>query len=89
MIDYFDDDDLDDEGPDSEERDPAFGLDDQSSYICHSCGQEISIALDLSAGSEQRYVEDCPVCCQPNVIVVSVSPDGQASVSSESEQDLH
>jgi hypothetical protein len=26
------------------------------------------IPLDASGGAEQTYVEDCPVCCNPNVI---------------------
>ena len=42
----------------------------ESSYICDSCGEEIIIPLDLSAGESQQYVEDCPVCCRPNVIHV-------------------
>jgi predicted RNA-binding Zn-ribbon protein involved in translation (DUF1610 family) len=43
---------------------------DEGSYICPSCGESIIIPLDRSAGDEQRYVEDCPVCCNPNVIQV-------------------
>ena len=27
--------------------------------------------MDESAGSRQRYVEDCQVCCKPNVLRVS------------------
>jgi Cysteine-rich CPXCG len=41
---------------------------DEGSYICPTCGETIVIPLDPSGGSEQRYVEDCPVCCNPNVI---------------------
>jgi hypothetical protein len=26
--------------------------------------------VDESAGSKQQYVEDCQVCCQPNVLTV-------------------
>jgi hypothetical protein len=33
-----------------------------SIYICDSCGEEIVIPVDLSAGESQEYVEDCPVC---------------------------
>src|SRR5207244_6324761 len=33
----------------------------------------------LSAGSEQEYVEDCPVCCCPHVIYVEVDEDGGKS----------
>jgi hypothetical protein len=41
---------------------------DEGSYICPTCGEQIVIPLDASAGAEQQYVEDCPVCCNPNVI---------------------
>ena len=41
---------------------------DDGSYVCPHCGEQIVIPLDASAGAEQRYIEDCPVCCNPNVI---------------------
>jgi len=47
-------------------------MDDEASYVCDSCGEEIVIPIDFSAGEEQEYVEDCPVCCCPNVIQVSI-----------------
>jgi hypothetical protein len=43
---------------------------DEASYVCESCGEEIVVPIDLSAGAEQEYVEDCPVCCYPNVVHV-------------------
>jgi hypothetical protein len=55
----------------------------EASYICNSCGEEIVVPIDLSEGSEQEYVEDCPVCCRPNVIRVTVDNDGRATVDSE------
>jgi len=47
-------------------------MQDEASYICDGCGEQIVIPIDVSAGSEQQYVEDCPVCCRPNVIRVSI-----------------
>src|SRR6266404_980710 len=41
---------------------------DEATYVCDSCGEEIVVPIDLTAGSRQEYVEDCPVCCRPNVI---------------------
>ena len=41
------------------------GMKDEASYVCDSCGEEIVLPIDLSAGSAQQYVEDCPVCCHP------------------------
>ena len=58
-------------------------MQDEASYICDSCGEEIVIPLDLSAGVSQEYVEDCPVCCRPNLIHVEVDPDGQVQVWAE------
>ena len=46
---------------------------DEGSYTCPTCGEQIVIPLDRSGGSEQRYVEDCPVCCNPNVIHLEFS----------------
>jgi hypothetical protein len=44
------------------------------------------IPVDRSGGDEQRYVEDCPVCCNPNVIQVEFFEEGEpARVSAESE----
>lgn len=55
-------------------------MNDEATYICASCGEEIVFPIDLSEGSEQEYVEDCPVCCNPNVIHVEVDEDGEARV---------
>lgn len=50
-------------------------LDNEGSYVCDHCGEEIVVPLDLAAGQEQSYVEDCPVCCSPNVVHVHVDED--------------
>lgn len=59
----------------------------EASYICDSCGEQIEIPIDLSAGSRQSYVEDCPVCCNPNVIHVTIDDTGAPSVHAAAEQD--
>jgi len=41
-------------------------MDDEATYICDACGEEIVIPIDPSAGASQEYVEDCPVCCRAN-----------------------
>jgi len=58
---------------------------DEASYNCDSCGEEIVVPIDLTAGSRQEYVEDCPVCCCPNVIHVEVDEDGDVRVWAERE----
>ena len=40
------------------------------SYRCGACAEEIVIEVDRTEGEEQRFVEDCPVCCRANVIDV-------------------
>jgi hypothetical protein len=60
---------------------------DGPSYTCDACGEEIVVPLDLSAGSSQEYVEDCPVCCRANVIHVEIDEDGVATIWAEPEQD--
>ena len=58
---------------------------DTNAYVCDACGEEIVIPLDPSQGSEQEYVEDCPVCCRPNVIHVAFDEQGESRVWAERE----
>jgi hypothetical protein len=60
-------------------------MNDEITYICGSCGEEIVIPLDYSQGGSQEYVEDCPVCCCPNLIHINVDEDGHTEVRSELE----
>jgi hypothetical protein len=60
-------------------------MNDEATYICEACGEEIVMPIDLSAGHEQQYVEDCPVCCRPHVVRVALDPEGRAQVWAESE----
>ncbi|MEM9411136.1 MAG: CPXCG motif-containing cysteine-rich protein [Planctomycetota bacterium] len=62
---------------------------DEAEYICESCGEQIVIPIDWTAGEHQEYVEDCPVCCHPNLIHVEIDERGELDVSGTSEQDLH
>jgi hypothetical protein len=58
---------------------------EHESITCPYCWETIEIALDLSV-EEQRYVEDCSVCCRP--IVIAYRTDGatlaEINVSAES-----
>jgi predicted RNA-binding Zn-ribbon protein involved in translation (DUF1610 family) len=53
---------------------------DEATYVCDSCGEEIVVPVDVSGESSQEYVEDCPVCCHPNVIHIEVDEDGDVRV---------
>jgi hypothetical protein len=57
----------------------------EASYTCGSCGEEIVVPVDASAGAEQSYVEDCPVCCRPHRIRVELDEDGAARIDAEPE----
>ena len=60
-------------------------MNDEASYTCDACGEEIVIPIDPSAGTRQEYVEDCPVCCRANVIYVEIDGDQQATVWAKAE----
>jgi len=57
----------------------------EAAYTCDSCGEEVVIPVDLSQGAEQEYVEDCPVCCRPNVIHVEIDDRQEVRVWAERE----
>lgn len=61
------------------------GMREEASYICDACGEEIVVPIDVSAGSSQEYVEDCPVCCRANIVHVEIDEDGDAQVWAEPE----
>jgi transcription elongation factor Elf1 len=49
----------------------------EHSFSCPYCGEEISMALDVSV-QRQSYVEDCEVCCNP--IEIKYEVEDQALV---------
>ncbi|HIK19046.1 MAG TPA: CPXCG motif-containing cysteine-rich protein [Leptolyngbyaceae cyanobacterium M33_DOE_097] len=44
-------------------------------FYCAYCGEENTTFVDLSAGSYQSYVEDCQVCCRPNILYIQVDEE--------------
>jgi hypothetical protein len=46
----------------------------EAAYQCAGCGEWNETYVDESAGGRQSYVEDCQVCCKPNVLDVRWSP---------------
>lgn len=53
---------------------------------CPYCGESIEIVIDDTAG-DQRYIEDCQVCCRPISIAVTLDEDGALAVSASAEND--
>lgn len=64
-------------------------MDFDAEYVCDACGETIVIPIDPSEGSRQNYVEDCPVCCHPNVIAVEIDDSGHCDADAAPEQDRY
>lgn len=45
-----------------------------ATFCCGYCGETNETFVDLSQGREQSYIEDCQVCCRPNVLRVTADP---------------
>ena len=50
-------------------------MQDTAEYTCAFCGETNVTFVDFSAGMQQSYVEDCQVCCQPNVLFIQIDED--------------
>jgi hypothetical protein len=46
-----------------------------ATYTCPSCFEAVDTFPDPGGGSEQTYVEDCSLCCRPNVLRVCWDED--------------
>ena len=42
----------------------------EAGFQCAGCGEWNETTVDEAAGHTQSYVEDCQVCCKPNVLRV-------------------
>ena len=49
----------------------------ESGFQCAACGEWNTTSKDESAGRRQSYVEDCQVCCKPNVLRVEYDNSSQ------------
>lgn len=54
---------------------------------CPYCGEPVEISLDPGSGSEQHYVEDCQVCCQPWRVSVYYDEEEHAEVQVSAEDE--
>jgi len=61
-------------------------MDETIEYICPHCGESILLSIDPSGGAAQAYVEDCPVCCNPNQLHVSFDRQGDAYIDAQPAQ---
>ena len=52
--------------------------------LCPYCGEPIEIQLDV-VNVDEKYEEDCSVCCRPILLHVVQNENGEPSVSAEKE----
>jgi hypothetical protein len=45
-------------------------------FTCPVCGTENEIEVDPSAGTRQRFNDDCQNCCRPLMLKIEIAPDG-------------
>lgn len=57
-----------------------------SGFQCAGCGCWNETVVDSSAGMRQSYVEDCTVCCKPNLLKIDWDrTSAEYSISAELE----
>lgn len=61
-------------------------MDETIEYTCPSCGESIQLAIDPTGGAEQEYIEDCPVCCNPNQLHITFDERGEAAITAAPSQ---
>jgi hypothetical protein len=49
----------------------------EAGFQCAGCGEWNLTTVDQSGGHRQSYVEDCQVCCKPNVLRVEYDASSQ------------
>jgi len=49
----------------------------EAGFQCAGCGVWNPTAVDESAGRRQTYVEDCQVCCRPNILRIDYDMSAQ------------
>ena len=58
----------------------------EAGFQCAGCGEWNSTTVDATAGRRQSYVEDCQVCCKPNILLVEYDlSSGEFSIRAELE----
>ena len=53
------------------------------SFSCPHCGVELSVRLEPGGGRQQKFIQDCEVCCRPIAITVRFEGEDVADFSAE------
>ncbi|MEP6643405.1 MAG: CPXCG motif-containing cysteine-rich protein [Acidobacteriaceae bacterium] len=57
-----------------------------SGFQCAGCGEWNETSVDESVGRRQSYIEDCQICCKPNILlIIREAESGEFTISSELE----
>ena len=59
----------------------VFAIDDLTAYNCAHCFEENEVVVDPSEGMHQELVEDCWVCCHPNLVHIDIDVDAKRAVA--------
>ncbi len=59
---------------------------EDNTIMCPYCGESFTIVVDCSI-SDQRYIEDCEVCCRPIEIHASISDSDDVQLTVATEND--
>jgi hypothetical protein len=51
----------------------------EATFLCAYCLQVVETTVDASGGPVQEYIEDCAVCCRPNLLRVTVDEEGETA----------
>ncbi len=57
----------------------------EAGFQCAGCGEWNETVVDESGGGRQSYVEDCEVCCKPNLLQVRRGEAGGFAIAAELE----
>jgi hypothetical protein len=49
----------------------------ESGFQCAGCGEWNSTSVDESSGRWQNYIEDCQICCKPNLLHIEYDTASQ------------
>jgi len=53
----------------------SYNVDVEARFQCAGCGEWNQTTVDESAGRRQSYIEDCQVCCKPNLLRIEYDAD--------------
>ncbi len=60
-------------------------FEEEVSFQCPYCLEEISILVDFCGGQSQSFTVDCEVCCRPIVVRLKIGPEGIVRFEAERE----